>query len=74
MTSTLDHETQFLEVLNHILDPPKYKYSAFCQRINQLHKIMTYVLNTWTIYVLTISPFGNLWQNDNKQMNIWEKS
>ena len=22
----------------------------------------------WNIYVLTISPFGNLWQNHNKQM------
>ena len=26
----------------------------FCQRISQLHKIMTYALNTWNTYVLTI--------------------
>ena len=25
---------------------------------------------TWIAYVLTISPFGNPWQNHNKQMNI----
>ena len=37
----------------------------FCQRISQLHKIVT--------YVLTISPFGNLWQNHNKQMR-YERS
>ena len=29
---------------------------------------MTYVPNKWITYVLTISPFGNLWQNHNKQM------
>ena len=28
----------------------------------------------WSTYVLTIFPFGNPWQNYNKQMNIWEKS
>ena len=38
----------------------------FCQRINQLHKIMTYILNMWNTYILTISPFGNPWQNHNK--------
>ena len=46
MTSILDLETQFLEVLNHILDLLKYKQSAFYQKISELHKIMTYVLNT----------------------------
>ena len=39
----------------------------FCQKISQLHKIMTYVLNMWNTYVLTISPFRNPWQNHNKQ-------
>ena len=34
---------------------------------------MTYVLNMWNTYVLTISHFGNLWQNHNKQMR-YEKS
>ena len=29
---------------------------------------MTYVPNKWITYVLTISPFGNPWQNHNKQM------
>ena len=28
----------------------------------------------WNTYVLTISPFSNLWQNHNKQMNIYERS
>ena len=28
----------------------------------------------WNKYILTISLFGNPWQNHNKQMNIWEKS
>ena len=40
----------------------------FCQRISQLYKIVTYVPNKWTTYVLTISPFGNPWQNHNKQI------
>ena len=40
----------------------------FCQRISQLHKIVTYVPNKWITYVLTISPFGNPWQNHNKQI------
>ena len=35
---------------------------------------MTYILNMRNTYVLTISLFGNPWQNHNKQMNIWEKS
>ena len=26
---------------------------------------MTYILNMWNTYVLTISPFGNPWQNHN---------
>ena len=29
---------------------------------------MTYVPNKWLTYVLTISPFGNPWQNHNKKM------
>ena len=41
--------------------------------ISQLHKIVTYVPNKWITYVLTISPFGNPWQNHNKQMR-YEKS
>ena len=40
--------------IKHILDLPKYKKSAFCQRISQLHKRITYVLNKWNTYVLTI--------------------
>ena len=40
----------------------------FCQRFSQLHKIVTYVSNKWITYVLIISPFSNLWQNDNKKM------
>ena len=43
--STLDLETWFLEVFKHILNLPKYKYSAFCQMISQLHKVVTYVPN-----------------------------
>ena len=43
--SILDLETWFLKVFKHILNLPKYKQSAFCQRINQLHKIMIYVFN-----------------------------
>ena len=53
MTSTLDLETLFLEVFKHILELPNYKYSAFCQRISQLHKIVTYDPNMWNTYVLT---------------------
>ena len=34
---------------------------------------MTYVPNKWITYVLTIFPFGNLWQNHNKQMR-YERS
>ena len=34
---------------------------------------MTYVPNKWITYVLTISPFGNPWQNHNKQMR-YERS
>ena len=45
----------------------------FCQWISQLHKIVTYVPNIWNTYVLTISPFGNSWQNYNKQMR-YERS
>ena len=45
----------------------------FCQWISQLHKIVTYVPNIWNTYVLTISPFGNQWQNYNKQMR-YERS
>ena len=45
----------------------------FCQRISQLHKIVTFVHNKWITYVLTISPFGNSWQNHNKQMR-YERS
>ena len=45
----------------------------FCQRISQLHKIVTYVSNKRITYVLTISPFGNPWQKHNKQMR-YEKS
>ena len=45
----------------------------FCQRISQLHKIVTYVPNKWITYVLTISPFDNPWQNHNKQMR-YERS
>ena len=45
--STLDLETWFLEVFEHIISLPKYKQSAFRQRISQLHKIMTFVLNMW---------------------------
>ena len=41
--------------------------------ISQLHKIVTYVPNKWITYVLTISPFGNPWQNHNKQMR-YERS
>ena len=59
--------------IKHILVLPKYKQSVFCQRISQLHKIMTYVPNKWITYVLTISPFGNPWQNHNKQMR-YERS
>ena len=36
--------------------------------ISQLHKIEIYDLNMWNTYVLTISQFGNSWQNQNKQM------
>ena len=39
--------------IKNILDLPKYKISAFCQRISQLHKIVTYVPNKWITYVLT---------------------
>ena len=39
--------------IKHILVLPKYKQSVFCQRISQLHKIMTYVPNKWITYVLT---------------------
>ena len=45
----------------------------FCQWISQLHKIVTYVPNIWNTYVLTISRFGNQWQNYNKQMR-YERS
>ena len=41
--------------------------------ISQLHKILTYFPNKWLTYVLTISHFGNLWQNHNKRMR-YEKS
>ena len=34
---------------------------------------MTYVPNKWLTYVLKISPFGNPWQNHNKQMK-YERS
>ena len=34
---------------------------------------MTYVPNKWITYVLTISLFGNPWQNHNKQMR-YERS
>ena len=34
---------------------------------------MTYAPNKWITYVLIISPFGNLWQNHNKQMR-YERS
>ena len=34
---------------------------------------MTYAPNKWITYVLIISPFGNLWQNQNKQMR-YERS
>ena len=34
---------------------------------------MTYVPNKWLTYVLTISPFGNPWQNHNKKMR-YERS
>ena len=34
---------------------------------------MTYVPNKWITYVLTISLFGNPWQNHNKQMT-YERS
>ena len=34
---------------------------------------MTYVLNMWITYVLTISTFGNSWQNHNKKMR-YERS
>ena len=40
--------------IKHILDLPKYKYSAFCQKISELHKIVTYVPNKWITYVLTL--------------------
>ena len=39
--------------IKNILDLPKYKSSAFCQRISQLHKILTYIPNKWNTYVLT---------------------
>ena len=39
--------------IKHILDLPKYKLSAFCQKISQLHKIVTYVPNKWITDVLT---------------------
>ena len=45
----------------------------FCQKISQLQKIVTYVPAKWITYVLTISPFDNLWQNHNKQMR-YERS
>ena len=35
--------------------------------------MVTYVPNKWIIYVLTISPFGNLQQIHNKQMR-YERS
>ena len=38
--------------IKHVLDLPKYKSSAFCQRISQLHKIVTYFLK----YVKHIYP------------------
>ena len=60
--------------IENILNLSNYKSSAFCQRISQLHIIVTYVPNKWITYVLTISHFGNPWQNHNKQMSIWEKS
>ena len=34
---------------------------------------MIYVPNKWITYVLIIFPFGNLWQNHNKQMR-YERS
>ena len=45
ISTTLDLETQFLEVFKQLLDLPKYKLSAFCQRISQLHKIVIHVPN-----------------------------
>ena len=60
--------------IKNILDLPNYKKNVFCQSISQLHIIVTYVPNKWITYVLTISHFGNPWQNHNKQMSIWEKS
>ena len=39
--------------IKNILDLPKYKSSAFCQRISQLHKILIYIPNKWNTYVLT---------------------
>ena len=39
--------------IKNILDLPNYKLSAFCQRISQLHKILTYVPKKWITYVLT---------------------
>ena len=59
MTSTLDLETQFLEVLK----TPKstqLQIKWFFQRISQLHKIVTYIPNKLITYVLTISHFDNL--------------
>ena len=38
--------------IKNILDLPKYKQSAFCQRLSQLHKILLYVPNKWNTYVL----------------------
>ena len=35
---------------------------------------MTYVLNMRNTYVLTISPFGNSWQNHNKQIKLYERN
>ena len=46
----------------------------FCQRISQLHKIVTYIPNKWITYVLTISPFSNSWQNHNKQIKLYERT
>ena len=40
----------------------------FCQRISQLHKIVTYVPNKWLTYVLTISP---LVIHDKTTTNKW---
>ena len=39
--------------IKNIIYLPNYKKSAFCQRISQLHKILTYVPNKWITYVLT---------------------